>query len=44
MENIITRNFEKKDYDKVLELNDESVHFLSQLTNDGLMYFSSNLH
>lgn len=39
MENIITRNFEKKDYDKVLELNDESVHFLSQLTNDGLNNF-----
>lgn len=30
------RKLEMKDYDRVLELNDESVHFLSPLTNDKL--------
>jgi len=36
MENMIIRDFETKDYDRVLELNDESVHFLSPLTKDKL--------
>lgn len=37
MKNII-RKFEIKDYDRVLELNEESVHFLSPLTKDRLEY------
>lgn len=36
MENIILRKFETKDYDRILELNEESVHFLSPLTNERL--------
>ena len=33
---MIIRKFEIKDYDKVLELNEESVHFLSPLTRNKL--------
>lgn len=36
MKNIIVRRFEGKDYDRVLELNEESVHFLSPLTREKL--------
>ena len=36
MKDIIIRNFEKKDYDRILKLNDESVCFLSPLTNERL--------
>ena len=36
MEKMTIRKLEIKDYDRVLELNHESVHFLSPLTNDKL--------
>lgn len=36
MEDIIVRKFEIKDRDRLLELNHESVHFLSPLTKDKL--------
>lgn len=36
MENMIIRRLEIKDYDRILELNDKSVHFLSPLTKDKL--------
>ena len=35
---MIIRRFETKDYDRVLELNEESVHFLSPLTKERLEY------
>ena len=38
MENIIIRKFEIKDYNRILELNEESVHFLSPLTKERLEY------
>lgn len=36
MENIIIRRAEPKDYDRILELNEELVHFLSPLTREKL--------
>lgn len=33
---MIVRKFEAKDYDRILELNQESVHYLSPLTKDKL--------
>lgn len=36
MKNVIVRKFKTKDYDRILELNDESVHFLSPLTKEKL--------
>ncbi|MDR7856727.1 GNAT family N-acetyltransferase [Tissierella sp.] len=36
MREMTIRKLEKKDHDRVLQLNDESVHFLSSLTKDKL--------
>ena len=36
MENIKIRKFEINDYDRILQLNEESVHFLSPLTKEKL--------
>lgn len=41
MKNMITRKSEIRDYDRILELNDESVHFLSPLTKEKLEHLIS---